>query len=72
MLIKTLIKRLEKLDGSLPVIVDGYEGGVDDVTKIKKVKMVRNVNTEWYYGKHEEVSSWNKSKGKQVNAMHLS
>lgn len=71
MLVKTLIKKLEKLNGNLPVVVDGYESGVGDLKHIKQVKMVRNVNTAWYYGKHEVYGKYNKVPGKQVKAIRL-
>ena len=35
------------------VVVKGYEGGVDDVINVKLVKMKKDVNAEWYYGRHE-------------------
>ena len=35
------------------VIVKGYEGGVDDVIHVKLVKIRKDVNAEWYYGRHE-------------------
>lgn len=48
-----LAKRL--LEGEdLPVTIDGYEGGVDDVHTINSPKPLhRNVNTKEYYGAHE-------------------
>ena len=37
------------------VVVDGYEGGVNDITGAELIKIKLNANTEWYYGKHERV-----------------
>jgi hypothetical protein len=58
MLISELIQQLEKLDGNLPVIRAGYEGGVDDVVDVSLVTIAKNANTAWYYGKHEIVDGY--------------
>ena len=43
------------LDGpDLTVTVRGYEGGVNVVGALAEPQLLHmNVNTEWYYGKHE-------------------
>jgi hypothetical protein len=51
--VKELIEKLSHFDPELMVIVSGYEGGVDEVNNVGKVNVKLNVNTEWYYGKHE-------------------
>ena len=54
MTVGELIQELQKVDQDLNVFVRGYEGGYDDA-KIGEVREVAlNVNTEWYYGKHED------------------
>lgn len=61
MTVQQLIKILSKVeDQQTTVLVKGYEGGVDDVVMSKddtpEILTVRlNVNTEWYYGRHEIV-----------------
>ena len=35
------------------VVVAGYEGGVDEMDKFEMCDIGLNVNTVWYYGKHE-------------------
>jgi len=35
------------------VVLKGYEGGVDNVVNVKLVRIKKDVNDEWYYGKHE-------------------
>ena len=35
------------------IVVKGYEGGVDDIVAVKLVNIKKDVNAEWYYGKHE-------------------
>ena len=53
MKVKELIELLSQLDPELMVVRSGYEGGVDEIKKIKIYDIELNVNTEWYYGKHE-------------------
>ena len=52
--VKQLIETLEKLDPDTMVIRAGYEGGVEEVTHVEVTTIKLNVNTEWYYGRHEE------------------
>ena len=47
-----LITLLSQMPSEADVVVKGYEGGVDDVVNVKLVKIKKNVNDEWYYGKH--------------------
>lgn len=56
MKIKDLIKKLREFDQELPVVISGYEGGVNDVSIIKETKIDLNVNSQWYYGDHEQNS----------------
>lgn len=52
-----LIKLLEDYPSGMPVMVQGYEGGFQDVTvdKIKVLDITRVVHKgEWYRGDHEE------------------
>ena len=61
MTVKELIEALSQIkDQDLKVMVKGYEGGVDDAIvstnesntpEIYTIK--RNVNKEWYMGRHE-------------------
>ena len=53
MKVKELIEALSQLDPELMVVRSGYEGGVNEIKKIKIYDIELNVNTEWYYGKHE-------------------
>ena len=69
MTVKQLIERLSTIeDQEARVMVSGYEGGVDDVVigngidnnTPAIIHVALNVNTEWYYGKHERVGDVNK------------
>ena len=53
MKVKELIETLSQLDPELMVVIGGYEGGVDEVSRYELCDVELNVNTEWYYGKHE-------------------
>ena len=53
MKVKQLIEVLSQLDSELMVVVTGYEGGVNEVDKYELCDIELNVNTAWYYGKHE-------------------
>ena len=47
-----LLALLTQMPSEADVVVKGYEGGVDDVVNVSLVKIKKNVNDEWYYGKH--------------------
>lgn len=53
MTVKDLIKKLETLDPSIRVFIEGYEGGLADVEICPLPKVYLNVHDKWYYGPHE-------------------
>lgn len=53
MKVSELISKLMKYDSDLQVMVDGYEGGVDECPCVLLRTVKLNANTAWYYGKHE-------------------
>lgn len=59
MTVRELIESLSKIqDKEIRVMTRGYEGGYDDViiNNTPAIQYVAlDVNTEWYYGKHERV-----------------
>ena len=55
MTVKELIEKLQTLDQEMPVFINGYEGGYDDLTDLTNIEVVKNVNTQWYYGSHEKI-----------------
>jgi hypothetical protein len=66
MTVKELIESLSKIeDQEVRVMVNGYEGGVDDIVigngidnnTPAIIHVALDVNTEWYYGKHERVDN---------------
>lgn len=56
MTVAQLIESLKNYPPDLPVVVSGYEGGYNDVDSFENIKIVRDFNKEWYYGKHEDVA----------------
>lgn len=55
MKVKELIEKLSQYDPELPIFIEGYEGGCDDADLIQEIEVIRDANTEWYYGRHEKV-----------------
>ncbi|NBU98594.1 MAG: hypothetical protein EBS19_10365 [Spirochaetia bacterium] len=52
MTVKELIEELSKHSENIRVVIKGYEDGVDDVGRLKVVKLKLDTGKEWYYGKH--------------------
>jgi len=74
MKVKELIAELQKCDPEHRVVVDGYEGGMADIGKPITIKIVLNINEEWYYGSHEHVDSYKAKdvKKRPVHAVYFS
>ncbi len=53
MKVKELIEVLSKHDPEAMAVVRGYEGGVNEVNHASACQVKLNVNSDWYYGKHE-------------------
>lgn len=67
MKVKELIKELQELPGDMEVFVRGYEGGYAYAYVSDTIHVALNVNSEWYYGPHEEVDYYNRYE----NKMHV-
>lgn len=52
----------------LRVMVQGYEGGVDDLEAgcVVVGEAVLNVHSRWYYGRHEEALGGENEKGREI------
>jgi len=58
MTVKQLITKLSTIkDQDTLVMVNGYEGGYNDVEAINidPIDVALDVNDQWYYGRHERV-----------------
>ena len=64
MKVKELIELLSQMNPELLVVVAGYEGGVDEIDKFEMCDIELNVNTAWYYGKHEILAEGDKPTNK--------
>lgn len=64
MKVKDLIKNLEEFPADMEVVVQGYEGGCTNISVVEPISVFPNVNTEWYYGPHEQVDDYNREKFK--------
>ena len=74
MLVEGLIAELQQYDPKLLVITSGYEGGLKEITGTGINRIALNVNSEWYYGKHESVDGFgyrDLSNHTQVDAVYV-
>lgn len=71
MTVAELIKLLQQLPNQdHDVLVNGYEGGLTDVTEANPVIYRRDVNTSWYYGRHEQVYDYELEKLDETTPLH--
>lgn len=54
MTVAELIEKLQLLDPTLPVVVRGYEAGVNDIERADVCYIQRDAYDEWYYGQHDK------------------
>ena len=52
---KELINHLKDLSPETRICIKGYEDGLDYVSLLRKTKIIKSANSEWYYGEHQEV-----------------
>lgn len=52
---KELINHLKDLPPETKICIRGYEDGVDYVSLLRKAKIIKSANSEWYYGEHQEL-----------------
>jgi hypothetical protein len=64
MTVAELIDSLGCYPADMIVVIDGYESGVEDITtsKIRDIAIIRDVNTEGYYGPHEEADDYQRER----------
>jgi hypothetical protein len=49
-----LIEMMREYPDDTMVVIQGYEGGLEDITEIEKIKLKLNYNTSLFYGPHKE------------------
>lgn len=58
MTVKELINRLQQIPNQeMRVVVNGYEGGFDDIKEPKVIIAYQRIDNEWWDGKYEQSSS---------------
>ena len=62
MTIQELCDRLSQFPPDTPVVISGYEGGLNDVTIIESLEIQLNTNTESFYGAHSSYLSMDSDK----------
>lgn len=62
-----LIEALGKFPPETRVVVAGYEGGYNDISKIDDKRLQLDAYTEWWYGQHDDAKD-----GSGVAAIYLS
>ena len=76
MTVEELIAKLQTMPQKAMVTVNGYEGGVNEVTAIgEPAPLSLNVHEEWYYGSHEYEryhEQYENAKYRTVIAVHIS
>ena len=58
MTVQELREILQDKPGDMRVCVNGYEGGIADVSGVTEEPIIVNVNDRWYYGQHENPGWW--------------
>jgi hypothetical protein len=59
--VKELVEQLQSYDPSTMVVIDGYEGGYNEVKALVEIKLRLDAHDKWYYGKHEILTNDSKS-----------
>lgn len=56
MTVNQLRELLAHYPPDLPIMIDDYEGGYDEIesTNVALKEVQLNVNTPWYYGRHDQ------------------
>ena len=58
MTVKQLINQLQKINNQeMTVVVNGYEGGFDDIKDSKPIIVYEKLDHDWWDGKYEQISS---------------
>lgn len=60
MKVKDLIDKLKPLPADIPVLVQGYEDGFDDIKDVRLTLVLKNPEAQDYNGKYEEVEKGKK------------
>jgi hypothetical protein len=53
--VKELREKLAEYPDDMRVVLNGYEGGVEDVETVDEVILKLNIHNKWYYVSHEVI-----------------
>jgi len=54
MKVKELIERLSQENPEMRVVVNGYEGGYNELKNVRHIQIIPNPSKKWWYGEFEE------------------
>ena len=57
MTVAQLIEYLRTQAPDTRVVVAGYEGGYNDLTLLKTLRLQPDARTEWWYGQHDDTET---------------
>lgn len=57
MTVSDLMENLRAYPPDWPVVIPGYEGGFAEIHGLIQTELLRDVNSEWYYGAHDRPDS---------------
>lgn len=57
MTVSDLISALSNFPPDLPLVTNGPEGGYKNIHRLARIQVLMNVNSEWYYGPHDELDA---------------
>ena len=70
MTVQELIDALSRMCPTAPVMVNGYEAGVDEINRVESKKFRGNKNHYWGEGQHE-LTKWDEPEEAGEPCVHL-
>lgn len=71
MTVQELIDALSQMCPTAPVMVNGYEAGVDEINRAESKKFKRNANAHWWGEGQYELTKWDEPAEKGEPCVHL-
>ena len=67
--IKDMIEKLKTFPAGAQVLVQGYEGGYDDIVRIEGKTVIKNPEAAEYYGEYDDAENSGKGAAESVVIM---
>lgn len=64
--VKDLIEKLKIFPAGTQVLVQGYEGGYDDIIRLEEKMVIKNLDAAEYYGEYDDAENSVQSSDKSV------